>query len=95
VAEDIAAHTQRYAPTLSIIDQIATEGITINSISVSSAAPTVTISGVAATRSQYNFFRTSVAVSDKFEVISFPLGNLDLTTNIPFTLTVSIKHASQ
>lgn len=95
VAEDIAAHTQRYGPTLATIDNIATEGININSISVSSAAPTVTISGVAATRSQYNFFRTSVAVSDKFDVISFPLGNLDLTMNIPFTLTVSVKHMPQ
>lgn len=91
-ADAIGAHVKRYSAALDLIDHIASEGITINAITAGESQGPITISGTAATRNQYNYFRTSIVAADKLEVTSFPLGSLDAETNIPFTLTVKAKN---
>ncbi|HXK37679.1 MAG TPA: hypothetical protein VJ579_01270 [Candidatus Paceibacterota bacterium] len=89
-ADNIGTHMKRYSSALDLIDHIATDGITITSITTGSGSGPITISGTAATRNQYNFFRTSIVATEQLEVLSFPLGGLDTSLNIPFTLTVKI-----
>lgn len=93
ISDTIRTRMQRYASTFDLIDHIATDGVKINAITTGGVGAPITISGIAATRNQYNFFRTSIATADRLDVLSFPLGNLDISTDIPFSLTVKMKTA--
>lgn len=91
MGDAIGAHIERYGTMLGLIDHIATDGITIDAIHASGSTTPITISGIAATRNQYNFFRTSIVTTEQVEVLSFPLGSLDTGVDIPFTLTIRMK----
>lgn len=88
----IAAQTKRFLPTLTTIDNIFTDGIYPTAVSVPDVSGTISIQGVAATRTQYNQFRTSLTSSKNIMVEDFPLGNLNLQTNIPFSAKIKLSN---
>lgn len=90
VGSQITPQIGKFSSKLQKIDNIFTEGIYPNSIVVSNSRSPININGIAATRSQYNDFRTSISKMSEVKIISFPLGNLSLQANIPFNITISV-----
>lgn len=85
----IVFQIKKFSPKIKNVDGIFTEGIYPNSITINNIASPISISGIAATRSQYNEFRTSLTKMHEITIISFPLGNLSLQANIPFSITIN------
>lgn len=91
----IADQTNRYLPKLLKIDSLFTDGIYVSSISILGENNPISISGLALTRNQYNAFRKSLSEQKDITIASFPLGNLNIQTNIPFSVTLYTKNTKR
>ncbi len=86
----IIKQISRITPKINILDSIFTEGVYPNSITITGSSNPIAISGTAGTRTQYNNFRNSISNMNNIQIASFPLGNLNLQANIPFTISINI-----
>lgn len=87
----ISDQTHRFLPRLLKVDGIFTEGIYVGSISTPTDNAPIVISGSASTRQDYNTFRKSLSEQSGITIVNFPLGNLNLQTSIPFSVSLYIK----
>lgn len=91
MSKNISDQIQRVLPSLLTVDSLFTDGIYIGSIRIQDIKNTISISGLAIDRNQYNAFRKSLSDKTGVTVANFPLGNLNTNTNIPFSATLYVK----
>jgi Tfp pilus assembly protein PilN len=68
--------------------------IYITSLSLPSPQSTFTISGIAKDRTKLNLFKKSLETSLLFANVVLPLNNLDMASNIPFSITLTLRDPS-
>lgn len=95
---DVAADITRQSPTWSvIIDQLLSytpDGITISSWNVTSPHDTIQFAGVARSRDELNNYRTTLESSGTYTHVTMPITNLEMSTNIPFNITLQLTDPS-
>lgn len=72
----------------------STDGISINGFLLPSPTDKITIQGVAKSRAQLNQFKKSLETSPMLAQVTLPLKNIELTKDIPYEITLTIKDPS-
>lgn len=89
---EIYRSSPRWSKLIAELRQRAPAGITITGVAIQSAANPFTINGIGRTREQINTFRRILEESPVFTEVKLPITNLQLRTDIPFSMTLRLEN---